>query len=137
MIRRFPCYCNLCEHELIAYSMLGIHMVHGNVPFKMIRKFPCNQCEQESKAGLMIQDASKKKICQLKHAKGYTLIGASLSKCALILQAILLSKLTVNPKLISIRFGSSLVIVTCVNTNLQLIQCWTVTWSMEMSLSRL
>ena len=37
---------------------------------------------------------------------------------ALILQAILLSTFTVNSKLISIWFGSSLVIATCVNTNL-------------------
>ena len=64
MIQKFPRYCNLCEHKLIADSMLGIHMVQE---FDMILKFTCN-CK-DSKANLMIQDISMKKTCQLKYVK--------------------------------------------------------------------
>ena len=39
MIWNFPCYCNLCKNELIADSMVAIHMVHGNVTFKNMTWF--------------------------------------------------------------------------------------------------
>ena len=54
-ILKLPRYCNLCEHELIADSMLGVHMVHGSVNIKHLTWF---------RSWLVIF---------MKQAKGYTL----------------------------------------------------------------
>ena len=107
MIQNFPRYCNLCEHELIADSMVTIHMVHGNVAFKNMTWFG---------SFLVIETSANKNpklIGRLKMHLWRKHVRRDVENVTIILQAILLSTSIIDTSLSALRscalsaFGAS------------------------------
>ena len=65
MIRKFPCYCNLCEHEskaCVQSNEAPMEKTWLKIDFEMFRKsLSCNLCEHESRACAQSKEASMKK----------------------------------------------------------------------------